>query len=94
VIGDVSGKGAEAAAFLALARYTIRASAMHQGCPAAVLSDLNEAVLRHGRGRDDGRFCTAVYARVDRDGNPPRRQGLRLARRAPRSPCFSAPTAR
>jgi PAS domain S-box-containing protein len=71
VIGDVSGKGAEAAAFLALARYTIRASAMHQGCPAAVLSDLNEAVLRHGRGRDDGRFCTAVYARVDREGTRP-----------------------
>jgi sigma-B regulation protein RsbU (phosphoserine phosphatase) len=44
---------------------------MHQGCPAAVLSDLNEAVLRHGRGRGDGRFCTAVYARVDRDGTRP-----------------------
>ena len=71
VIGDVSGKGSEAAAMLALARYTIRAAAMHQACPAAILSDLNEAVLRHGRGRDDGRFCTAVYARIDRDAPAP-----------------------
>ena len=71
VIGDVSGKGAGAAAMLALARYTIRASAMHQACPAAILSDLNEAVLRHARGRDDGRFCTAVYARIDREETRP-----------------------
>lgn len=71
VIGDVSGKGAGAAAMLALARYTIRASAMHQACPVAILSDLNEAVLRHARGRDDGRFCTAVYARVDREESRP-----------------------
>src|SRR5918911_1488614 len=41
VIGDVCGKGAEAAAILALARYTIRAVAMHEMCPTAILAGLN-----------------------------------------------------
>ena len=45
VIGDVSGKGAEAAAMLAFARYTIRTPAMGESCPSAVLKSLNEAML-------------------------------------------------
>ena len=68
VIGDVCGKGAEAAAVLALARYTIRAVAMHQGCPAAVLAGLNEAMLRQRRERDDHKFCTVTYARLEPEG--------------------------
>ena len=63
-IGDVSGKGPEAAAVLALARYTIRAAAMHRTRPASILADLNEAMLRHGREREKGKFCTVAYARV------------------------------
>jgi PAS domain S-box-containing protein len=65
VIGDVCGKGAEAAAVLALARYTIRAVAMHEECPAAVLTGLNEAMLRQRRERDDHKFCTVAYARLE-----------------------------
>ena len=61
VIGDVCGKGAEAAAITALARYTLRASVMHSGRPAQVLSELNEALLRQGL---DYRFCTVLYASV------------------------------
>ena len=68
VVGDVSGKGPEAAAVLALARYTIRAAAMHRTRPAYVLADLNEAMLRHGRERESGKFCTVAYARVQPDG--------------------------
>ena len=68
VIGDVSGKGPEAAAVLALARYTIRAAAMHRTRPASVLADLNEAMLRHGRERESGKFCTVAYARLRPDG--------------------------
>src|SRR5918994_5277084 len=45
VIGDVVGKGAEAAAMLAFARYTIRALATRESCPSTVLSGLNEAML-------------------------------------------------
>ncbi len=59
VIGDVCGKGAEAAALTALARYTLRAAAQHARRPRAVLTELNEALLRD---RLDYRFCTVVYA--------------------------------
>jgi PAS domain S-box-containing protein len=65
VIGDVSGKGAEAAAVLALARYTIRAVAARESDPSAVLACLNEAILRQRRERDDCRFCTVTYARLE-----------------------------
>jgi PAS domain S-box-containing protein len=57
-IGDVCGKGPEAAALTALARYTIRAVA-DRG-PANVMSLLNEAVLRD-QGIDE-RFLTALFA--------------------------------
>jgi serine phosphatase RsbU (regulator of sigma subunit) len=59
VIGDVCGKGAEAAALTALARYTLRAAAHQTGRPRAVLGQLNEALLRD---RLDYRFCTVLYA--------------------------------
>ena len=59
MIGDVCGKGAEAAAVTALARYTVRASAtLHSDRPQVVLEDLNEAIRREG---DDSRFCTVLY---------------------------------
>ncbi len=65
VIGDVVGKGAEAAAVLALARYTIRAIATRESQPSAVLTGLNEAMLRQRRERGDYKFCTATYARLE-----------------------------
>jgi serine phosphatase RsbU (regulator of sigma subunit) len=59
VIGDVCGKGAEAAAVTALARYTVRASAtLHSDSPQVVLEDLNEAIRREA---GDSRFCTVLY---------------------------------
>jgi PAS domain S-box-containing protein len=59
VIGDVCGKGAEAAAITALARYTLRAAVLHTRRPREVLGALNEALLRQ---RLDFRFCTVLYA--------------------------------
>ncbi len=62
-IGDVCGKGPEAAALTALARYTIRAVAEH--APDEVLRRLNAAVLRDtDRGYE--RFLTAVFATATR----------------------------
>lgn len=61
VIGDVCGKGAEAAAVTALARHTIRAAVVHDPRPTAVLEALNDAILRHGT---DFRFCTVLYVRL------------------------------
>jgi serine phosphatase RsbU (regulator of sigma subunit) len=58
VIGDVCGKGAEAAALTALARYTLRAAALHTRRPRVVLEQLNEALLRDSL---DYRFCTVMY---------------------------------
>ena len=62
VIGDVCGKGAEAAAVTALARYTIRAAAAQNSSPAAILAWVNEAMLREG----SSRFCTIAVAHLDR----------------------------
>jgi PAS domain S-box-containing protein len=61
VIGDVCGKGPEAAAVTGLARNTIRATAMHEERPSAVLDQLNTAILQQV---SDGRFCTVCYARI------------------------------
>jgi PAS domain S-box-containing protein len=60
-LGDVCGKGSDAAALTALARYTLRAAAMQDADPSTVLSVLNEAVHRH----DPDRFCTVVCAVLD-----------------------------
>jgi len=61
VIGDVCGKGPEAATLTAVARHTVRAAAMRESRPSGVLAQLNDAVLHQDAGE---RFCTAVYARV------------------------------
>ncbi|HEX5914343.1 MAG TPA: GAF domain-containing protein, partial [Rubrobacter sp.] len=45
-IGDVRGKGVEAASVTALARYTIRAVTLKNDRPSEVLAALNEAMLR------------------------------------------------
>ena len=66
VIGDVCGKGVEAAALTALARYTVRAAAMRERVPSRVLGMLNEAVLAADT---EERFCTAVFALVVPDGD-------------------------
>lgn len=63
VMGDVCGKGPDAAAVTALARYTLRAAAMRERLPSRTLSVLNEALLRQ---RDDRRFCTVAYAYIEK----------------------------
>jgi len=64
VLGDVCGKGPEAAAVTALARYTLRAAAIRNPRkPAAVLSELHHAMQRQ---RPDS-FCTVAYAVVRPD---------------------------
>jgi sigma-B regulation protein RsbU (phosphoserine phosphatase) len=61
IVGDVSGKGAEAAAITALARHTLRTASMLHDDPAANLAILNRAL------DDDSpavKFCTAFYTRM------------------------------
>ncbi|MEU0476399.1 PP2C family protein-serine/threonine phosphatase [Streptomyces olivaceus] len=59
-LGDVCGKGAAAAAVTSLARYTLRAAAVYDPDPAAVLTNLN-TVLNHEYQGTDPRFCTVVF---------------------------------
>jgi PAS domain S-box-containing protein len=66
VVGDVCGKGPEAAALTALVRYTIRTLSLQARKPRRILWRLNEAILAQ---RSDGRFCTLVYARLDHGEN-------------------------
>ena len=61
-IGDVRGKGVEAASVTALARYTIRAITMKDDRPSEVLAALNEAMLRQ---LPEDRFCTVACIRLE-----------------------------
>jgi sigma-B regulation protein RsbU (phosphoserine phosphatase) len=63
-LGDVCGKGVEAAVVTALVRYTIRALTVQQRSPSRVLGDLNDVLLRH----DSARFCTVVLVRLHQEG--------------------------
>jgi GAF domain-containing protein len=63
-VGDVSGKGAEAAARTAMVKYMLRAFAMSNPSPASVMFNLNNAL---GRELDLERFATLVYGVLDGD---------------------------
>lgn len=66
VIGDVCGKGPEAAAVTGLARHTLRAASIEERSPSGSLLILNEALLQDGTDR----FCTVAKGRLipDADG--------------------------
>ncbi|HUR18310.1 MAG TPA: SpoIIE family protein phosphatase [Acidimicrobiales bacterium] len=64
-IGDVCGKGVEAAGVTALARHTIRAAAVHQRRPADILATLNMVLLHH----ETDRFCTVTLLRLRHSGS-------------------------
>jgi serine phosphatase RsbU (regulator of sigma subunit) len=63
VVGDVCGKGVEAAALTGLARHTLRAFS-DVARPSEALEALNRALLREHL---DGRFCTVAVAFVRPD---------------------------
>ena len=62
-LGDVCGKGPEAAAITSLARYTMRTAAMLHEQPDAILDDLNVALLLHNT--DVMQTCTVVYGEIE-----------------------------
>ncbi|WP_107482720.1 SpoIIE family protein phosphatase [Streptomyces sp. M41(2017)] len=59
-LGDVCGKGPQAAALTSLTRYTLRAAALHDPDPETVLRTLN-TVLHERYTRGDTRYCTAIF---------------------------------
>jgi serine phosphatase RsbU (regulator of sigma subunit) len=80
VVGDVCGKGTEAAAVTALVRHSIRALALHQDSPARVLGFVNEVMLSHEL---SGRFATVILARLDLSGTGPVRATIASAGHPP-----------
>ena len=73
VMGDVCGRGADAAAITGLARAVLRTMVLEGASPAQALERLNAAMLTFG---DRGEFCTALVIQVDGGGDGGR---LRLA---------------
>jgi serine phosphatase RsbU (regulator of sigma subunit) len=59
LIGDIQGKGPEAAAVTALARHTLRAASAYDHRPSGVLTLLHRELREQVA---DGRFCTVAYA--------------------------------
>lgn len=66
MLGDIGGKGPAAARTTALARYTLRADAVHEDRPSRILELLNGAIMRQA----PGETCTVAYGRI-----APRRAG-------------------
>lgn len=63
VVGDVCGKGPEAAAMTGLARHTLRTASLREHSPREVLQVLNDAIIAD---HSPNQFCTVAYARLDR----------------------------
>jgi hypothetical protein len=61
VMGDVTGKGPEAASITSLARYTMRTAAVYERSPSGVLERLNAALVVDP---DRRQICTVVAARI------------------------------
>ncbi|MFF9409717.1 PP2C family protein-serine/threonine phosphatase [Streptomyces anandii] len=66
-LGDVCGKGPEAAALTSLTRYTLRAAALHDPDPVAALTTLNKVLHERYAGSGDPRYCTAVFGTIEPD---------------------------
>lgn len=64
-VGDVCGKGVEAAVLTAFVSHTLRALAVQWDDPSEILRALNSALLEHG----SDRFCTIVVLRLLKDGD-------------------------
>ncbi len=64
LVGDVCGKGVEAARLTSLVRYTARAAAVESRDPEVILRLVNQAILKDG---GDSTFCTVAYVEIDLD---------------------------
>lgn len=72
VLGDVSGKGAQAAVVTSTARYAVRTLSAQGWRPREVLEQLNRVLVSP---EDPERFCTVVYGQIDPQPDP---AGVRL----------------
>jgi PAS domain S-box-containing protein len=68
VIGDVTGKGARAAALTSLVRHTVRTAARYEPSPSRVLDVVNRTLIAERS--DRGRYCTVAFCRFELNGSP------------------------
>ncbi|WP_060905581.1 PP2C family protein-serine/threonine phosphatase [Streptomyces scabiei] len=66
-LGDVCGKGPQAAAVTSLTRYTLRAAALHDPEPVSALSTLNTVLQERYTGSGDPRYCTVIFGILEPD---------------------------
>ncbi|MFF8731582.1 PP2C family protein-serine/threonine phosphatase [Streptomyces sp. NPDC015171] len=66
-LGDVCGKGPQAAAVTSLTRYTLRAAALHDPDPVSALTTLNAVLHERYAGGGDPRYCTVVFGTLEPD---------------------------
>ncbi|HEV7862677.1 MAG TPA: SpoIIE family protein phosphatase [Acidimicrobiia bacterium] len=65
VVGDVCGRGVDAATTASLVRHTFRSAALGEPSPGTIVAHLNEVLLhQQDPGRYEPRFCTAVVAAI------------------------------
>ncbi|MFI7422508.1 PP2C family protein-serine/threonine phosphatase [Nonomuraea sp. NPDC049684] len=65
-LGDVCGKGADAAVLTSLVRYTLRAAAVYDPDPCAVLANLDAVLQQEHAGQVmPPPYCTAVFGVLD-----------------------------
>lgn len=62
VLGDVSGKGVDAAIVTSAARHAVRSAALREPVPSGLMTALNRALVA----QNSSRFCTVVLARLQR----------------------------
>ena len=87
-IGDVCGRGIDAAALTGVIRNTIRAAARHLRSAEEVLRWTHEAILTYG----SDTYCTACFAFLDVDDDGSARLELALGGHPQRSSSAPTPT--
>ncbi|MCX4578413.1 SpoIIE family protein phosphatase [Streptomyces sp. NBC_01571] len=68
-LGDVCGKGPQAASLTSLTRYTLRAAAMHNPEPTAALTTLNAVLHDRYAAGGDPRYCTVIFGVIEPDAD-------------------------
>ncbi|MGW3988080.1 PP2C family protein-serine/threonine phosphatase [Streptomyces sp. NPDC004830] len=77
-LGDVCGKGPEAASLTSLTRYTLRAAAHHDPEPASALATLNAVLHERYTAGGDPRYCTCIFG-IAEPGGPDGSVTVRIA---------------
>lgn len=68
-LGDVCGKGPQAAALTSLTRYALRAAACHEPEPGAALATLNTVLYERYTAGGDPRYCTCIFGVLEPGGD-------------------------